>query len=182
VLAVEHEVLVDLVGDHEQVALDGQRRDGRELVAGEDRTGWVVRAVEQDEAGARGDGVFEFIQVGAEAGGAQGDRDPDPAGHGDVGGVGVVVGLERDHLVAGLDQGEQRGRHGLGGAGGDQDLGVRVVGQVVEALGVRGDGVPELRDAGAGRVLVAAAVEDGVGDRRGDLFVHPLTIWRLQRA
>ena len=56
VLAVEDEVLVDLVGDHEQVVLDGQRRDGGELVAGEHRAGRVVRAVEQDEAGAGRDG------------------------------------------------------------------------------------------------------------------------------
>ena len=37
VLAVEHQVLVDLVGDDDQVALDGQLGDGGELVAGEDR-------------------------------------------------------------------------------------------------------------------------------------------------
>ena len=63
----------------------------------------------------------------------------DAAGHGDVRGVGVVVGLERDHLVARLDQGQQGGGDGLGGPGGDQDLGVRVVVQAVEALLVLGD-------------------------------------------
>jgi hypothetical protein len=57
VLAVEHQVLVDLVGDHEQVALDGERGDGGQLVAGEDRARGVVRAVEQDEPGAFGDGL-----------------------------------------------------------------------------------------------------------------------------
>jgi hypothetical protein len=57
VLAVEDQVLVDLVGDHEQVVLDGQGGDGGQFVAGEHRAGGVVRAVEQDEAGAGGDGL-----------------------------------------------------------------------------------------------------------------------------
>ena len=32
-LALEDEVLVDLVGDGDHVALDAERRDGRELIA-----------------------------------------------------------------------------------------------------------------------------------------------------
>jgi hypothetical protein len=35
---------------------------------------------------------------------------------------------------------------------------------------------------GQGRAGWEDAVEDGVGDRRGDLFVHPLAIRRLQRT
>src|SRR5690349_17330528 len=169
VLAVEDEVLVDLVGDHEQVALDGQSRDGGEFVAGEHRAGGVVRAVEQDEAGAGRDGFGEFGQVGAEARRAQRDRDADAAGHGDVGRVGVVVGLERDHLVARLDQREHGRRDRLGGAGGNQDLAVRVIPEAVEPLVVRCDGLAQLRHTGAWRVLVAAAGQDRVGRDLGDL-------------
>ena len=77
------------------------------------------------------------------------------AGHRDVGDVGVVVRLERDHLVARLEQGEQRGGDGLGRARGDQHLGVRVVAEAVEPLlvarhGRRSSGMPV-----GGRVLVA---------------------------
>ena len=53
---------------------------------------------------------------GRNVGGAERDRHPDRAGHGDAGRVGVVVRLERDHLVARLDQGEQRRGDRLGGA------------------------------------------------------------------
>src|SRR6185369_5307837 len=100
---------------------------------------------------------------------AQRDRHADAVGHGDVGRVGVVVGLERDDLVARLDQREHGRRDRLGGAGGDQDLAVRVVTEAVEPLVVRCDGLAQLRYAGARRVLVAAAGQDRVGRDLGDL-------------
>ena len=50
--AVEHEVLVDLVGDGEQVALAAVRGDQLQLGAVEDLAGRVVRRVEQDQPGA----------------------------------------------------------------------------------------------------------------------------------
>jgi len=169
VLAVEDQVLVDLVGDHEQVALDGQVRDRGDLAGGEDRTGRVVRGVEQDEPGAHRHRLGQLVQVGAEVRRAQRDRDADAARHGDVRGVGVVVGLERDHLVARLDQGEHGGGDRLGGAGGDQHLVVRVVAQAPESLVVRGDGPAQFRYPRPGRVLVAATFEDGIGRRLGNL-------------
>ena len=50
---VVHHVLVDLVRDHEQVALAGQLGDRGELIAGEHRPGRVVRRVQQDQPGPR---------------------------------------------------------------------------------------------------------------------------------
>lgn len=50
--AVEDQVLVDLVGDDQQVAFDGERGDGRQFLAGEDLAGRVVRGVEEDQSGA----------------------------------------------------------------------------------------------------------------------------------
>ena len=75
----------------------------------------------------------------------------------DAGGVGVVVRLERDDLVAGLAQREQRGGDRLGRAGGDEHLAVGVELEPVEAPLVRGDRRAQLRDARARRVLVVAA-------------------------
>lgn len=124
-----------------------------------------------------GDGVAQFVQVeavGAGRGvGAQGDRDATAAGQRDAGRVRVVVRLQRDDLVARLQQRQQRGGDGFGGAGGDQDLGVGVAGEAevsVEALLVGGDGGAQLGDAGAGRVLVAAAVAQGTHRRLPDFF------------
>ena len=84
----------------------------------------------------------------------------------DAGGVGVVVGLEHDDLVARADQREQRGGDRLGGAGRHQDLGVGVEVQAVEPALVLRHRVPQFGDAAPGRVLVDAA-EHGVRRRPG---------------
>ena len=83
-----------------------------------------------------------LARSGRKSGALQGERNAGPAGHRDVGDVGVVVRLERDHLVARFEEGEERGGDGFGRAGGDQHLGVRVVVQAVEPLLVARDGVP----------------------------------------
>ena len=90
---------------------------------------------------------------------------PLAAGHRDDGGVGVVERLDQQHLRAGFDEPEDRRGDGLGGADGDQHLGVRVVLGAEVALALRGDRLAQRRDAEAGRVLV-----DALGDRvLGDL-------------
>ena len=52
VTALVHEVLVDLVGDDEQVVVDGDVGDGSELLGVEHLARRVVRGVEEDEPGA----------------------------------------------------------------------------------------------------------------------------------
>ena len=51
------EVLVDLVGDDEEIALAGEAGDLGQFVAGQDGAGGVVRGVEEEQAGLVGDGV-----------------------------------------------------------------------------------------------------------------------------
>ena len=95
-----------------------------ELVAAEHLAGRVVGRVHDDEPGPRGD---------RPAAGRPGRRPSPGAAAAPPGAaapamaatrrVGVVVGLEEDDLVADLAQGEDGGRHRLGGPGGDQDLG-----------------------------------------------------------
>ncbi len=154
--AVEDQVLVHLVGDDQQIPLDGERGHGRQFVAREDRAGRVVRGVEEDQPGARGDRVAQFVQVQVvrAVAGTQGDGDSGAAREGDGGGVRVVVRLQRDDLVAGLDQGQQRGGDRLGGARRDQDLGVGEALAQVDRAGANGQGRhlgedrrPELREA-----------------------------------
>ena len=64
---------------------------------------------------------------------AQGHGAPDAAREPDARDVGVVVRLEDDDVVAGVDEGEQRGGDGLRGPRGHEDLSVGVVRQPVEA-------------------------------------------------
>ncbi len=164
-VVVEDQVFVDLVGDHHEVVLEREVGHRPQLGAGEHGAGRVVGAVEQHEPGPGGDRGPQRLDVEAEVRRPQRDRPSYPAGHLEHRDVGVVVGLQHDHLVARLDQPEQGGRHGLGAAGGDHDLAVRVdLDPVVTSL-VLGDGPAQHRDPGAGRVLVGAAVERRDGGR-----------------
>jgi len=72
------------------------------------------------------------------------------------------------HLIALADQGEQRGADRLGGADGNQHLGIRIVHQAIAGRSLLGDGIAQLRDARPGWVLVVPA-RDG---RSSDLE-HP---------
>ena len=86
-------------------------------------------------------------------------RPSDGPGQGDGGRVRVVVGLEHDHLVARFAQAEDRGCDRLGRSSGDQNLPVRVQVESVPVPLVVGHGVPQRRDAPAGRVLVGPAAD-----------------------
>ena len=135
-LAVEDEVLVDLVGDDEQVVLDAQLGDRARAPSRENTL--PVGLCGELSSSSRVRGVIARRElVGVErrsrAGAACTTRRCAP-GHRDARGVRVVVRLERDDLVARLAQREQRGGDRLGRAGGDEHLGVGVVVEAVEAL------------------------------------------------
>ena len=89
--------------------------------------------------------------------------------------VGVVVRLERDDLVAGFAQGEQRGGDRFGRARGHEHLGVGVELEPVEAVLVRSDRGPERGNTDARRILVvpgADRVDRGLLDRLGTVGVR----------
>ena len=54
-VAVEEEVLVDLVGEDEEVVLEGDVGDGFALGLCEDFAGWIGWRVDDDGSGARRD-------------------------------------------------------------------------------------------------------------------------------
>ena len=157
------EVLVGLVGDGDQVVVDAHARDRRELVVVEDLARRVVRRVEDQQAGAVGDGATQLVDVEGEVRRSQPDRAVRAPGHGHVGPVGVVPGFEEHHLVARFAQGQDRGGHPLGRAGADGDLGVRVDVEVPEATLVVGDRLAQCRDPDARGVLVLAVADGADG-------------------
>ena len=127
--AVEHEVLVDLVGDGDEVVLDAQLR--RSSSSSSRVKTLPVGLCGELSRSSRVRGVIARAQrVGVERrsrAAAACTRRPVRAGHRDARRVGVVVRLEGDDLVARLAQREQRRGDRLGGAGGDEHLGVGVV-------------------------------------------------------
>ncbi len=157
--AVEHEVLVHLVGDRDQVVLHAQPRDELELLDREDLAGGVVRRVEEQHARVRRDGALERVGVERPVGRAQLHDASVRAGERDARGVRVVVRLEGDDVAPRLAQREQRRGDRLGRARGDQHLGVGVVLERPPLRLVGGDRVAELGDADAGWVLVVAGAD-----------------------
>ena len=126
VLPVEDKVLVDLVGDGDDVVLATQLGDEREFVTSEHLARRIVRRVEKQRLRVRRERGPQFVGVEGPVGSAEGDHPASRATQCDTGGVGVVVGLEGDDLVARPGEGEHGGSECLSGTGGDQDLTVRV--------------------------------------------------------
>ena len=62
-LGVVHDVLVDLIGEGEEVVLAAQVGDRRELVAAEDLAGRVVRRVEDDRPRAGRDRGAQLVGI-----------------------------------------------------------------------------------------------------------------------
>ncbi len=152
--SVVGEVLVHLVGHHDQIVFDGEVGKRSQLFVVENHTGRVVRGVHQQHPSPIGDRRPQFIGIEPVIGWAQGDWPRHCAGHGDARLVRVVHRFEQNDLVTGLEKSEQARRQCLGGPGGDQDFGVRVVRESPEAGLVLGDGLAKYWYSRPGRVLV----------------------------
>ena len=63
VLALVHEVLVDVVGERDDVVLDAQRRDELQFLAGEDLAGRVMWGVQHEAACPRSERSTQFVEV-----------------------------------------------------------------------------------------------------------------------
>ena len=79
------------------------------------------------------------------------------------GAVVLVERLEDDDLVPRVQDGQQGGQHGLGGAGALHDVPVGLDVHAVELPVLLRDGPPERRRAPGDRVLVEVAVDGAVG-------------------
>ena len=162
VLALEHDVLVDVVGERKQVVLQAEVRDEFELVAPENLAGRVVRRVDDDRPGPRRHGGAQLIGVDRPVRFVERHVARRGPGEDRVGAVVLVERLEHDDLVARIEQAEHRRDHSLRRPAHHRDLGVGVgLPARIEASGLRGDGTPERRRAGDDRVLV------DVGEQRG---------------
>ncbi|MCY1363578.1 hypothetical protein D9M69_503460 [compost metagenome] len=154
--AVEHQVFVDLVADHVDIAAANQRRQAVEVVTGQQRAAGIVRRVDEDQPGPRGDGVAQALPVDGEV--RQGQRHVHAAAAGQLhrGLVAVVAGVEDDRLVAGMDQRLHRAEDRLGGAGDDGHLAVGIHAAAVQPLHLGRHLLAQRRQAGHRCVLVVA--------------------------
>jgi hypothetical protein len=116
VLAVADEMLVDLVADANEVVLDTHPGDRLELAAAEHASGRIVGRVQKQHLRAGAGRGLQRVDVERELRRAQRDRPPARARECDARRVGVVVGLEHDHLVTRVQRPQQRRRDRLGRA------------------------------------------------------------------
>ncbi len=176
--AVVDDVLVDLVGDGDDVPLAAERGHGLEVLAREDRAGRVVRIAQDDRLGPVVERGGQLAEVEPPVRRPERHEPRLGAGEDAVGPVVLVERLGQDHLVAGIDQREQRHQHRLGAAAGDGDLGLGVHPQAQVPVGVLGDRPAELVRAPGDCVLVDVGLDRAAGrclDLRGGREVrHPL--------
>jgi hypothetical protein len=159
------EAAVDFITDDYEVVLYGQPGDLLQLVALDDGAGGVVRVAQQNDLGARRNGLRNRLGLDLEA-----VLDVCPHGHNhaarqhDIGLVSNVAGVGHDHFVAGIEQCAQRRINTLADAHGDHDLGARVILKPVAPLEVGRDGLTQLQCAVVGGV-VGLTLLDGLDAR-----------------
>ena len=158
-VAVVDDVLVDLVGDREQVVLETHLRDRLQLGPREHLAGGIVRAVEHDGLRARRHGAAQAVGIEAEVGRLQ--RHPHGPGARDdaAGAIVFVKRLEDDDFLARIQDRQQRRQHRLGRAAahGHVALGIHV--HAVELPVLVGDGGSQAGRAPGDGVLVEVAVD-----------------------
>ena len=153
--AVEDQVLVDLVADHMDIAAADQRGQLVQVVTAEQRATGVVRRVDEDQAGTRGDGIGQALPVHGEVRQRQRYVHAAATGQFHRGLVAVVAGIEDDGLVTRMDQRLHGTEDRLGGAGGDGDFAVGIALHAVAASDLGRHLLAQRRQAGHRAVLVA---------------------------
>ena len=119
---VEEQMLPDLVRQDQRVGAARRRGEQSELLVAEHPAGRVMRIVEHDQAGARGEGLGKSGLGDPPVGRGEPHQPRHAAGAQHQGQIGVVERLDQHDLVARRDQGEQARGQGLGRARGDDHL------------------------------------------------------------
>jgi hypothetical protein len=137
-------VLVDLVGNGQDVVLPAELRDVLQLLAGEYFARWIVGVADDDRPGAWIEGFFQLFWIEAPVGCVQLDVPGEGPREYRVRSVVFVERLEDDHLVTRVHRRHQRGDHPLSGAAGDGDLPLRIHLQPQIPRGFSRDGLSEV--------------------------------------
>jgi hypothetical protein len=157
--ALEDQLGVDLVAQHDDVPAPGDLGDLAYPVRRRHRAGRVVGRHQHQGAGAGRDPLLDLLGHQREIVALPGrDGDRHAAAHLDRRVVGGEARARHQHLVARIDQGEHAQHHGFLRAGRDDDL----LGPVIQteiAAQVAGDRAAQLGQAGGQRVMVLVLVD-----------------------
>jgi hypothetical protein len=172
--AVEHDVLVHLVGEQQHAGVAHDRLERLDVAGIEHRAGRVVRAVDHQQARVGADGGADAVPVHREIDRVQRHVHRAAAGQVDRRLVAVVARVEHHDFLARPHHREHRVEDGLAAAAGHGDLGIGIDRAAVAAQRLRGDGLAQRRHAGHRRVLVAALahrLRERVDQRRGHVEI-----------
>ena len=140
--AVVEEVLVDFVGEHEEVVAQGEIRNPLQLRPAIDLPGGIARRVDHDGLCPAGN---RALQVGRREGPVRSlhaDHPRDSFHRHQRADVVAVVGFEDDHFIAGSQQRQTGAMKRPRGPGTHGDLGLRVCGETVVVRKLSGDSLP----------------------------------------
>ena len=152
-LAVVDHLAVDFVGQNDRVVLLGKLGHRFEVAPGQDAAGRVRRGIQDDELGLVGDESRQLVDVESELLRlAQGRRDRLRADEVDHRFIDWEARVRIDDFVARLAERDDREVHDRLRAGSHDDLLRRDL-NAARLGDVGGDGLPQLRNAGRGRVM-----------------------------
>lgn len=151
--------VVDVIGDNQQVVLDGQLCDLCQRLARHDRAGGVVRGVDHQRLGVRRNELFDglrlhfkiMLQI-------RGNADCRAVAVRNLRNVVQPLRVLDQDLVALVQQDKEQQAQCAHAAVGDDDLRVRVVVQILQ-IGLFGDGLTEREHTGVRRIMRDALVE-----------------------
>ncbi|MFM2177112.1 MAG: hypothetical protein RL015_1210 [Verrucomicrobiota bacterium] len=173
--SVVEQFAVDLVGEDKQIVLHGEGGDFFQLLGRHDAAGGIRGEVQRDDLGLRRDG---FLHVGGHEGEVifltRVHHNRHAVGHLDARAVADVAGLVVNDFVARIQNGAEGDVESLTDADGDEDLGLRVVGDTELLFHVFADEHAEGLQAEVRSVAGLAffqRADDGLADRPGGGFV-----------
>ena len=152
--AVVEDVLVDLVGDGNDLMLAAEIGNQVKFLARINLAGRIVRRIDDNGAGAGVESSCKLVRIEAPLVTAQRHIVRSKSRHHHVGHIAVIDRLEDDHFVARIGQSQDRGENRFGGAGGDQNLGLPIDLLTVKTLRMACHRFAQDRHADARRILV----------------------------
>ena len=172
--AVEHDVLVDLVGQHQDIPATNDAGEGIKVRRGHRGARRIVRAIDDDETRARRDGRAHPIPIVAKIRRLQWQPDGARARKPDGGIVGVVGRVENDNLIRRADRRLNDRVERFGSAERDRNFRFRIRHDPVTQRNLARDLRAQFRAAFHRRVLIVPARHRGrhqLRDARIDIVI-----------
>ena len=151
---VIEDVLINLVGDRQDIIFLAQLGDELEVAARKHAAGRVVRRVDDDGAGLVIERCRQFGPVKRELGRVQADESRRRAAQDGVRSIVFIKRFEHDDFFARVDGRHQRGDHPFGRAAAYGQVGLRVELHTVIAQRFRDNPVAQALGAPGDRILV----------------------------